>query len=216
MLPVEQHLMPAFCIVVWGMFLSCRLRTFRSWRADLSSVEGRPLCRLSEVLISARCAQISRCIVSVCVLSAANILWVNPTRSNNLRLKVRCISADSCVSGRLMYANCRHPKAGTPLLSTHRRCNTHQVSTSCAHLSRPCNNLASSLYRATSSSCYEADSALVREIDSPFWMTVNVMYILIFKTNAFWSNSTGRELLQQKQSVNCFLEPKHKYYVPTL
>ena len=50
---------------------------------DLSSVEGRPLCTLSEVLTSARCTQITRCKASLCGLSAMYVLpGSNSSRAN--------------------------------------------------------------------------------------------------------------------------------------
>ena len=69
---------------------------------DLSSVEGRPLCRLSEVLISARCMQISRWIASLCgsfemyVLPSSNSSRVNPRSLASPLFKTRRFLADIC------------------------------------------------------------------------------------------------------------------------
>ena len=68
---------------------------------DLSSVEGRPLCRLSEVLISARCTQIFRWIArcgssAMYVLPCSNSSRANPKSLANPLFKNKRFLADIC------------------------------------------------------------------------------------------------------------------------
>ena len=50
---------------------------------DLTNVDGRPLCRLSEELTSARCTQISRYTASLCGSSAVYVSsWWNMSMSS--------------------------------------------------------------------------------------------------------------------------------------
>ena len=103
---------------------------------DLSSVEGRPLCRMSEVLISAKCTQISRSIASLCGSSTIIFFfcWLRIRLEQTQGVwPALCLRPDvfsqTSVSDQLVYADgVRHPKARTLLHSTHRRCITHLVS----------------------------------------------------------------------------------------
>ena len=79
---------------------------FSFWTGrDLSSVEGRPLCRLSEVLISARCTQISRWIASLCGLSAMCVL----PGSNSSQANPRSLASPLFKTRRFLTDICKRP-----------------------------------------------------------------------------------------------------------
>ena len=81
---------------------------------DLSCVEGRALCRFSEVLISARCTQISRQTTSLCGSSAMYVLpGSNSFRENPLSLASRLFKSRrffAAASNRLVHANGVRPQ----------------------------------------------------------------------------------------------------------